>query len=402
MAKFNNAYLTDAGAELLAKIIADGAKIEFLEMVFGEGVYTEEEKRKENLRKRTELKTKRQGMPFSSVSATKENAVKLKAIVSNEEITDGYRMTEIGIIAKQSGDETSNGILYSIVIAEEPDYIPSKDNPITYIQEYYTKVGNAEQVEIKVENGVYALAEDLTAHINNMDNPHQVTKSHVGLGNVDNTADSEKPVSKEQQSAIDEKYKMANAYTNEKVAQLVNGAPETLDTLKEVADAMAQNKDVVDALNQAIGTKADNGHTHDDRYYTEAEVNNFLAGKQDKGTVLMHERTASNAWIPGNGNQVTLAYIDVTPGAYLLIGQLIVPIDTNNGSVSAAVSDRESFADTNVYAEHPFKSGAYVTANMSYAVNVTQSKRFFFIAKQTSGVDTQGGRYYFQVVRLSV
>ncbi len=233
MAKFNDAYLTDAGADLIAKVIADGDKIEFLEMVFGEGVYTEEEKRKENLRKRTELKTKRQGVPFSSVSATKENAVKLKAIVSNEDITDGYRMTEIGIIAKKSGDKTSNGILYSIAIAEESDYIPSKDNPITYVQEYYTKVSNAEQVEIKVENGVYALAEDLTAHINNMDNPHQVTKSHVGLGNVDNTADSEKPVSKEQQRVID--------------------------------------------------TKADKAHHHDDRYYTESEVNGLLGTKADIG-----------------------------------------------------------------------------------------------------------------------
>ena len=46
MAKFNDAYLTDAGADLIAKVIADGDKIEFLEMVFGEGVYTEEEKKR--------------------------------------------------------------------------------------------------------------------------------------------------------------------------------------------------------------------------------------------------------------------------------------------------------------------------------------------------------------------
>ncbi|MFR4350586.1 MAG: tail fiber domain-containing protein [Roseburia sp.] len=256
MAKFNSAYLTDAGADLIAKTISDGSQIEFVEMALGEGTYTEEEKNKENLCKRTDLKAKRQGIPFSSVSSTKENAIKLKAIVSNENITDGYRMTEIGIIAKKSGDEASNGILYSIAIAEEPDYIPSKDNPITYIQEYYTKVSNAEQVGIKTDNGAYALAEHLTNHINNTDNPHQVTKEHVGLGNVDNTADSEKPVSKEQQRVIDEKYKSANTYTDQKIAQLVNGAPEALDTLKEIADEIAKNKTVVESINAAIGTKA--------------------------------------------------------------------------------------------------------------------------------------------------
>ena len=74
------------------------------------------------------------------------------------------------------------------------------------------------------------MAEHLTDHINNTDTPYQVTEEHVGLGNVDNTADSEKPVSKEQQRVIEEKYSQANSYTNEKIAQLINGAPETLDT----------------------------------------------------------------------------------------------------------------------------------------------------------------------------
>ena len=34
----------------------------------------------------------------------------------------------------------------------------------------------------------------MTAHITNQSNPHKVTKSQVGLGNVDNTADADKSV----------------------------------------------------------------------------------------------------------------------------------------------------------------------------------------------------------------
>jgi hypothetical protein len=45
----------------------------------------------------------------------------------------------------------------------------------------------------------------LDAHTNNTSNPHSVTKTQVGLGNVDNTADSEKPVSTPQQTALDGK-----------------------------------------------------------------------------------------------------------------------------------------------------------------------------------------------------
>lgn len=44
-------------------------------------------------------------------------------------------------------------------------------------------------------------------------------------------------------------------YTNTKISDLIGGAPETLDTLKEVADAIQENKGIVDALNDAIGTK---------------------------------------------------------------------------------------------------------------------------------------------------
>ena len=43
---------------------------------------------------------------------------------------------------------------------------------------------------------------DLDSHITNKSNPHGVTKSQVGLGNVDNTSDANKPVSTAQATAI--------------------------------------------------------------------------------------------------------------------------------------------------------------------------------------------------------
>ena len=46
------------------------------------------------------------------------------------------------------------------------------------------------------------------------------------------------------------------AAINKAIADLINGAPGTLDTLKEIADAMAENEDVVEALEKAIGERA--------------------------------------------------------------------------------------------------------------------------------------------------
>lgn len=48
-----------------------------------------------------------------------------------------------------------------------------------------------------------ALEDKTNAHIANTNNPHQVTKEQVGLSNVDNTADIDKPISTATQSAID-------------------------------------------------------------------------------------------------------------------------------------------------------------------------------------------------------
>lgn len=96
----------------------------------------------------------------------------------------------------------------------------------------------------------------LIAHINNFDNPHKLTKNQIELGNVNNTSDVDKPVSTAQQKAIDDAYANSNKYTDEKIADLIDGAPETLDTLKEVADAIEKSKTVEEALNSAIGKKA--------------------------------------------------------------------------------------------------------------------------------------------------
>lgn len=54
---------------------------------------------------------------------------------------------------------------------------------------------------------------DLTSHTGNTSNPHSVTATQVGLGNVDNTADTAKPVSTAQQTAIDAKLSKSVATT---------------------------------------------------------------------------------------------------------------------------------------------------------------------------------------------
>ena len=69
----------------------------------------------------------------------------------------------------------------------------------------------------------------------------------------------------------------SKTYTDDKIAALVNGAPTTLDTLKEIADAFSGNKKVVEALDAAIGSKVGT-----EAYNAKvAELEGDMAGKLD-------------------------------------------------------------------------------------------------------------------------
>jgi hypothetical protein len=67
--------------------------------------------------------------------------------------------------------------------------------------------------------GATAVAPSIANHPARKDNPHAVTASQVGLGNVSNTSDANKPVSAAQQTALDGKLgKTENAATATKLA----------------------------------------------------------------------------------------------------------------------------------------------------------------------------------------
>ena len=86
--------------------------------------------------------------------------------------------------------------------------------------------------------------------------------------------------------AIDAAFRQGTGYTDQQIANLINGAPETLNTLGEIAEAMKNNSDVVDALNAAIGTKASqgevDGHIGNDTIHIKASERQSWNDKQTK------------------------------------------------------------------------------------------------------------------------
>jgi len=113
---------------------------------------------------------------------------------------------------------------------------------------------------------------------------NDVSAESVGLGNVDNTSDADKPISTLTQSALDLKADQSTTYTKTEVdaniANLVDSAPATLDTLNELAAALGDDANFATSITDSIATKASQtdldthtGDTNNPHSVTAAQLN---------------------------------------------------------------------------------------------------------------------------------
>ena len=89
---------------------------------------------------------------------------------------------------------------------------------------------------------------DLSNHINDLTNPHSVTAAQVGLGNVNNTSDINKPVSTATQTALNLKADQLTTYTKTEVDAAIGdggGGDLTADVTSDVNVGSISTADVV-------------------------------------------------------------------------------------------------------------------------------------------------------------
>lgn len=92
-----------------------------------------------------------------------------------------------------------------------------------------------------ITSDINAVQTNLETHINNKSNPHEVTKDQVGLGNVDNTSDANKPISTATQNALNDKFSATEGNT---LKQIVNDMPDLVVTggsLRHNSDSVSLN-----------------------------------------------------------------------------------------------------------------------------------------------------------------
>ena len=105
-------------------------------------------------------------------------------------------------------------------------------------------------ISTQTQEALNSIKGDLKSHIGNQNNPHNVTKSQVGLGNVDNTSDMDKPVSTAQQTAISAV--QSNLTTHEQNTENPHAVTKSQIGLDKVDNTSDKDKPVSTAQSNAI------------------------------------------------------------------------------------------------------------------------------------------------------
>lgn len=170
MPQFNKAVMTDVGASLLARAMAESVTLDFVAIVVGDGSYSDSEKESASLRQRTSLKGFRVSYEPSAIKRESANVVKVSAVISNVRpgtdvplVSEGFNINEVGLMAKVG---TQDPILFSICVVSGStgDYMPAftGDNPAQVVQDYLTSVGSEANVSFNLPLTAYALASDMS------------------------------------------------------------------------------------------------------------------------------------------------------------------------------------------------------------------------------------------------
>lgn len=181
---WENTVITNAGIELLKNALSGGT-ITVTAIKSGSGKVDVSA-----LKSQTAVSSIKQSGTVQGVTKTNET-IKIGVLFSNAGLSAGYSMTQLGIYAKGS---TGSEVLFAISQSITGKEVPAESAMPSWslVHNFYIKFNNDVTMTATVDPEGYVTFETmqtaLNTHTGNKSNPHSVTKSQVGLGNVPNVA----------------------------------------------------------------------------------------------------------------------------------------------------------------------------------------------------------------------
>jgi Holliday junction resolvasome RuvABC endonuclease subunit len=203
---FNGLQLTNKGIELLTNLL-NGHNIQFTHIKMGNGT------RPADITTLTDLVSTKQTLEVARNSIVDQKTMLIGANLYGKLVTSSFYWTEIGLFAKDLDGDNIEYLFSYDNAGDEASYIPAGGAVTEQLIDLNVIVGNVENVvievdksllyatleemekadnalktvlETKINTDVKAVSDALTFHKDNIENPHQVTKSQVGLGSVQN------------------------------------------------------------------------------------------------------------------------------------------------------------------------------------------------------------------------
>lgn len=170
MAEWSNATMTDVGADLQAKVNAGKTKLTFTKIKVGSGVNATNP-----LALTDVISSKWETTNF--VVKQEGKIVSVDTFITNNGITEAFRMSEIGLFAQ---DPDKGEILYAYLTDHEPDRMPAEGGSVVVSQELtigmvFSNTGN---VSLTVNMGALVTHEQLTEAVKQHNDD---TNAHGGL-----------------------------------------------------------------------------------------------------------------------------------------------------------------------------------------------------------------------------
>lgn len=223
-------FLTDAGLNLMLRGLC-GEQIEFTKFKIGNG--PEQDKTAVDLNN-----------PLMEIEISKieraDTYVTLTGTFKNSEVEDGFSVRETGVFAKDPDNEGKE-ILYGLWCEPDEgkaDYVPASEDRVLETQlDVLVFVGEAENVTATLgESMTYVTVTTLKKHTEDANNPHNVTKEQIGLGNVENKSISEQTPVFDDAEAL-----KANA-SGEKIGSVFAKVKKAIETLSAHLSASNPHK----------------------------------------------------------------------------------------------------------------------------------------------------------------
>lgn len=150
-------YLTDAGKDMLSRMLSGKITINFTKIQMGDG----DLKTNQTITSMIELVNVVKTLDIQSVEVSEENIVTIKAVFDNSDLKSGFYFKEKGVWATDGQSE----ILFAYGNARSAaQYINSSTVELVekqIISIYKTLQDVNTQINIKLKSGVYATQEDL-------------------------------------------------------------------------------------------------------------------------------------------------------------------------------------------------------------------------------------------------